>query len=80
MSSFASFLQANIVHNQPYDESVDVSDGEEIASTSATPRGTDAHPAAGMYGHDRILTSIRMGLGLQWWLSFEVGLGWNQCL
>ena len=31
--------QVNVVHNQPYDESVEVSDGEEIASTSATPRG-----------------------------------------
>ncbi len=30
-----------MVHNQPYDESLEVSDGEEIASTNATPRGLD---------------------------------------
>ena len=27
-----------MVHNQPYDESLDVSDGEEIASATVTPR------------------------------------------
>ena len=42
-------LQTNIVHNQPYDESVDVSDGEEVASTNATPRGNETHPAASMW-------------------------------
>ena len=45
-------LKANIVHNQPYDESVDVSDGEEVASTTATPRGgagNEQHPAASVY-------------------------------
>lgn len=30
-----------MVHNQPYDESLDVSDGEEIASAAATPREMD---------------------------------------
>ena len=33
--------QANVVYNQPYDERVEVSDGEEIASTNATPRGME---------------------------------------
>lgn len=28
-----------MVQNQPYDESLEVSDGEEVASTTATPRG-----------------------------------------
>ena len=27
-----------MVHNQPYDETVEISDGEEIASTNPTPR------------------------------------------
>ena len=27
-----------MVHNQPYDESVEVSDAEEIASNNPTPR------------------------------------------
>ena len=31
-------LQTRIIHNQPYDESLEVSDGEEITSTNATPR------------------------------------------
>lgn len=30
-----------MVYNQPYDERVEVSDAEEIASTNATPRGMD---------------------------------------
>lgn len=40
------FMQANIIHNQPYDESLDVSDGEEIASTNATPRDIDQQQGA----------------------------------
>ena len=36
------FKQMKIVHNQPYDESVDVSDEEEVPSTNQTPRETAA--------------------------------------
>lgn len=48
-SSRASFPRSQgavVVHNQPYDETLEVSDGEEVASTTASPR-VDAHPAAG---------------------------------
>jgi intraflagellar transport protein 46 len=31
--------KVKVVHNQPYDESVEISDGEEVASTNPTPRG-----------------------------------------
>ena len=41
VTEIGNYLQVNIVHNQPYDESLDVSDGEEIASTNATPRDID---------------------------------------
>ncbi len=33
--------QGGVVHNQPYDESLEVSDGEEVPSANATPRGLD---------------------------------------
>ena len=33
-------IQMKVVHNQPYDESIDVSDGEEIASNNPTPRAS----------------------------------------
>ena len=32
-----------MVHNQPYDESVEVSDAEEVASATATPRETNGY-------------------------------------
>ena len=38
-----------MVHNQPYDESLEVSDGEEIASTNATPRGMDQPGCPAIY-------------------------------
>ena len=31
-------LQVQVVHNQPYDESLEVSDGEEVASNNPSPR------------------------------------------
>lgn len=34
-----------MVHNQPYDETVEVSDGEEVTSNNATPRGPP-HPGS----------------------------------
>ncbi|KAL5499630.1 hypothetical protein EMCRGX_G011082 [Ephydatia muelleri] len=34
-----------LVHNQPYDETVEVSDGEEVTSNNATPRGPP-HPGS----------------------------------
>lgn len=37
----ARTLQGGVVHNQPYDESLEVSDGEEVPSTNATPRALD---------------------------------------
>ena len=37
-----------MVQNQPYDESLEVSDGEEIASTNATPRGLDQTGTSGI--------------------------------
>lgn len=34
-------VQDNVVQNQPYDETVEVSDQEEIPSNNATPRIND---------------------------------------
>ncbi|XP_064407449.1 intraflagellar transport protein 46 homolog isoform X2 [Halichondria panicea] len=44
--------RASVVQNQPYDESLEVSDGEEIASTNATPRGLDQTDAGGYEQRD----------------------------
>ena len=64
-------MQSNVVHNQPYDESVEVSDGEDIASATASPRVPHAPPPGGGGAQQgtRMYVYIHVHVHVQWNLS-----------
>ena len=66
-------VQVKVVHNQPYDESVEVSDGEEITSNNPTPRVlTTDQQGMYIYTHSSLL-KIRRGMALTWPQPFGSG-------